>query len=210
MTSVAAATYEQVRVKILLGDFEAGRRLAEIPLASSLGVSRPTMRATLLQLAERGMLSSDGHGLRVARMAPTQVRDALRTRAALEALSARLAAERVRDGHLAPAQLRQLAALADAADTTTRAGDLASAALANRAFHGLIADWSANASCRDALERLWDQVLAATVSSLRPTARADAVDREHRELVAAVTAGDPRNAETAARRHVTATIKALS
>jgi DNA-binding FadR family transcriptional regulator len=56
---------------------------------------------------------------------------------------------------------------------------------------------------------LWDRIVPATLESLAPSERAAAVDREHRELIAAIAAGAPERAATAARAHVLATLAAV-
>lgn len=62
---------EQLRDEILLGRFAAGEPLREVPLALRFGVSRGTIRETLQQLTQEGMLIAKPNcGVTVAPVAP--------------------------------------------------------------------------------------------------------------------------------------------
>lgn len=194
---------------IVAGELESGTRLAEVPLAAAMSISRPMVREALRRLEGEGLVRSDGRSLRVAGMEAHEFVEALRTRAALEAMHAELATGRIRDGFVAPADLRELRRLADVAETVTATGDHAAGAQANRAFHRQVDLLAANGVGLDVLDRLWDRMLISTQLSLQPPDRRDAVAREHRELIAAMTAGKAKAAAKLARAHVLATIDAL-
>jgi DNA-binding GntR family transcriptional regulator len=204
--SVSRKSYEQLRHLVVSGEFEPDRPLAEIPLAERLGVSRPTIREALRQLEGDGLLHNSGRGLRPAHMNGEETRSALLMRSALEALHAELAAERCRAGEVAPAQLRRLTAIADDADRHTRERNYQLAMRDNRAFHQGIDHLAQSPVSAHATDRLWDRILISAERSLQPPGRTDIVDREHRELLAAITAGDARAAGDIARHHVLATL----
>jgi DNA-binding GntR family transcriptional regulator len=200
--------YERLRGRVLSGDLAPGSLLGEVSLAADLGVSRPTVREALRRLESHGLATSDGRSLRVACMDPNELRSAILMRARLEGLHAELAAGRVADGEVAPAQLRRIFALADDAERATDAGDHARAVLGNRAFHQAIDALADSPVSAAAVDRLWDRILVSTEQSLRPPGRGSTVNREHRDLLAALTAGDRERAGAIAERHVLATLEA--
>ncbi|WP_199434676.1 GntR family transcriptional regulator [Qaidamihabitans albus] len=204
-----SSTYRRLHELVVSGTLLPGTRLGEVPLASRLGVSRPTMREALRRLEGSGLAHSDGRSLRVARMSAAELRSALLMRASLEALHAELAAKRVADGEVAPAQLGRLRRLADDAERATETGDTHLAVVHNRAFHQAIDGLAGSQVSAAAVDTLWDRVLVATRHSLATGERRESVGPEHRELIEAITAGRGADAADLALRHVRATLGVL-
>ena len=208
--SVNTECYGRLHELVVSGGLQPGTRLAELPLASQLGVSRPTIREALRRLEGDGLARSDGRSLRVDRMGIDELRGALEMRGALEALHAELAAVRVRNGHVAPYELRRLKTLADDAESATEAGDHAEAAQCNREFHRAIDTLAANPVSDAALAQLWNRILVSTERSLAAPHRGSLVASEHRELIDAIAAGQAQRAAGVARAHVRGTLATLS
>lgn len=207
--SVNAATYESLRMLVTSGEVLPGTRLPEVPLAERLGVSRPTMREALRRLEGDGLATSDGRGLRVVHMDPPALRSALLMRSALEALHAELAARRVGDGEIAPAELRRLRQRADHAASATERRRWREAVEANRAFHQSIDELADSPVSARAVDGLWDQILVSTERSLASQGRPQEVNQQHLELLAAIEAADADAAAELARHHVLATLGTL-
>ena len=84
-----------LRELIVKGELAPGQRVAEIPLAGRLGVSRTPVREAFKALEQEGLLSrAGGRGYLVREIDATAVADAIEVRAVLEGLAARLCAER--------------------------------------------------------------------------------------------------------------------
>jgi DNA-binding GntR family transcriptional regulator len=197
--------YDELRELIVTGDLPA--KLSESELAERLHVSRTPVREALERLHGDGLVDARGRGVRLISLTPPELRHVYRVRAALEALTAELVAERQAAGEIAPAALKALNQLADAADEATRDADLAQGAASNRAFHLRIAELADNPPALDALRRIWDQIVVSTKRSLVAPARPQAVDAEHRRLLKAIEQGDPDIAAAAAKNHVLNTLK---
>lgn len=89
-TSVVAT----LRQQIVSGRLPAGERVAEIPLAEALGVSRTPVRLAFRSLEQEGLLEKAGkRGYVVRRFSDTDVRTAIEVRGVLEGLAARHLAE---------------------------------------------------------------------------------------------------------------------
>ena len=131
--SVADQVVGVLRQRILTGEMRPGAPLLEIPLASSLGVSRNTMREALKVLSLEGLLTRSVHrGIAVAELAPQDVREIYHLRRMLE-LSAVQAAKRPSREHL-----ERLRIQVDQYEAAVRAGDWSSAVASDLQFHSLL------------------------------------------------------------------------
>ena len=84
-----------LRQLIVSGRLPAGERVAEIPVADSLGVSRTPVRLAFRSLEQEGLLEKTGkRGYVVRRFSEADVRSAIEVRGTLEGLAARHLAER--------------------------------------------------------------------------------------------------------------------
>src|SRR6201984_1035723 len=96
-----------LRQAILSGDVAPGQRLVEEELASTLGVTRQSLRAALLDLATEGLVERiPNRGARVRVVTTEEAVAITECRMALEALCAAKAAERITDDEAA--ELREL------------------------------------------------------------------------------------------------------
>ncbi|HEX5686794.1 MAG TPA: GntR family transcriptional regulator [Ideonella sp.] len=84
-----------LRQLIMGGHYPAGTRLAEIPVATALGVSRTPVRLAFRSLQQEGLLQVTGkRGFVVRAFSEEDVQCAVEVRGALEGLAARRLAER--------------------------------------------------------------------------------------------------------------------
>lgn len=83
-----AAVGIEIRRSIILGRLKPGDKLTETQLASSLGVSRPTVREALNQLTREGLIVQEPYrGIRVAEASIDQIRDIAVARVGLDMLA---------------------------------------------------------------------------------------------------------------------------
>jgi DNA-binding GntR family transcriptional regulator len=197
---------ERIRLMLLRGEIGPGARLVELHLAERFRVEGSTLREALRRLEGEGLLmANDSGGMRLIGIDERDVAETLQVRAALEALTAGLAAAHVKDGHAAPAALGHLNVLAEAADSAI-SRNAPAAVLADRDFHCAVAELGGNELCRETLNRIWDRIVIAAAHSVADSDRAPHRDGEHRTLLAAVVAGDEDEASAIARRHVLAAV----
>jgi DNA-binding GntR family transcriptional regulator len=80
----------RLRQLIVAGHWSAGMRLAEIPVAQSLGLSRTPVRLALRTLEQEGLVEKAGtRGYVVRAVSEADIRSAIEVRGALEGLAAR-------------------------------------------------------------------------------------------------------------------------
>lgn len=205
-----------LRQMIISGELAAGERLAEIPTAERLGVSRTPVRIAFRALEQEGLLTKlERRGYRVREVTPEEVGGAVEVRGVLEGLAARQAAER----GLSPEQRKGLLECLDWGDALFEKGyvtedDLEVYHDLNRRFHALIIEASGNPAIGSALSRN-EHLPFASVSSL--TVDRNNLEREYRRFNfahmqhhAAFDAIDHRQgarAEGIMREHAQATLR---
>jgi DNA-binding GntR family transcriptional regulator len=133
--------------RIVEGTDPPGSRIVETRVAQELGVSQGPVREALRDLEQLGcVVHEPGRGCSVRAFSADELLDAFPVRAALEALAARLAAERITEPELdeLDEQLERMRAAA-------RRGDAHDQSQANASFHATIVRAARNST----LERQW-------------------------------------------------------
>ncbi|MBO2438453.1 GntR family transcriptional regulator [Actinomadura nitritigenes] len=202
--------YRRLRDLIVAGRYMPGERLTELSVSAALEVSRTPVREALRRLEGDGLVEGTGRGVVVNALTPERLGHAYEVRAALEALTAELAADRQRAGRVPPADLDDLERHAVLLEEVTAAGDLDRAIGLNRGFHRGIAEMAGNPIALETLDRLWDQIIVSTRDSLAAPDRPDTVADEHRRLLRAIAQGDRELAGRIAGDHARATRATLT
>nr|WP_272954998.1 GntR family transcriptional regulator [Kribbella shirazensis] len=193
---------EELRRRIVDGEYREGERLTETRLADDFGVSRNPVREALRVVEAEGFVHIlPRRGAVVATLDETAVRDLFAVRQQLETLAAGLAAERA-----TPAGIASLRTLIDEANTATAAQDFDRVAELNSAFHRAVIEVSGNRWLHSISAAMYHHV--HWVFRVGAAQRAPHSSEEHVRLVDAIEAGDAEAASTAARLHVEAAAKA--
>jgi DNA-binding FadR family transcriptional regulator len=194
------------------GLLRAGDELpSERELATTLGVSRETVRAAIGVLQARQMIEvSQGARTRVLGPGPMPLHESVgapgrfqhrsleevtEARAAVEVQVIRLAAQRIQ-----PAELARLQALVE--EQYTMLHDPVRFQISDQAFHGLLYGACGNALLADVVVDFYGYALEFRRLALqRPGAIAHSV-ADHAGIVAALCAGDPEAAAAAVQQHL--------
>jgi DNA-binding GntR family transcriptional regulator len=163
-------------------------------------MSRTPVREALRRLQSDGLVANTGRGVVVNSLSPEDIRHALELHGALDTLAARLAAQAQHAGRLSPRQLAEFQEAAERVGDCAGKGDAQGVWEANLVFHRCLTHLSGNPLLEDASERIWDRF--AIVSRTNITHRSDLTPVAHREIVAAIVAGDVERAAVAAAEHV--------
>ena len=178
----------RLREMIVQGILMPGGRLNERLLCQQLGISRTPLREAIKLLASEGLVAlSPNRGAQVAVLDPGRLAETLAVMGALEALAGELACLTASD-----AQIKEVAALHAEMVAKHARGDLASYFRYNQAIHLKIVEASGNAVLANTYRQLNANVLRARYMANLSRERWDQAVREHREILAALTA---RNVE---------------
>jgi DNA-binding GntR family transcriptional regulator len=188
---------EALRSAILSGRYRPGDHLGEVELASSLGVSRGTVREALRHLQQEGLVTAGNRGmLRVNSLTAAEVHELFRVRAALEGLAVREVIASPRRESAAATLRTALERLSDEEEPSARME-------ADLAFHLLLCQLSGNSMLVEAWQRLEGRMRVAILNGANWQAPMMARDR-HAPIVEAIERGDVDAAMRVVDEHMAA------
>lgn len=204
-----------LRTMILNGELKAGERVAEIPTAERLGVSRTPVRLALKDLEQEGLLVKlPTRGYEVRSVSNAEILGAIEVRGVLEGLAARQAAE----NGLSEAQQAELEALLAQGDDILSVLPLTEEALVryqkmNKRFHDIVIEAAHNPAIQVALSR-HEHLPFASASALafdqqqmaKEAQRFAFAHQQHHHVFHAILNGKSTRAEGIMREHAQATI----
>lgn len=202
---LAEQVYQLVVDEICDGVLPPGAPLVQERLAERFGVSRqPIQQATALLKAD-GLIEEAGkRGMRVASLDLDMMRHHYQLRGALDALAARLAAERVAmspDKSVADIAKRGRDIIARGLKAL-RSGSVPSQIREETAFHFFIYEISGNPLMAKSAEPHWRYLRRAMGDRLRETPQPETIWEQHDGILTAILAGDADLADARANEHV--------
>ncbi|ARU06882.1 GntR family transcriptional regulator [Comamonas serinivorans] len=211
-SAVAAQAAHTIQQWIAQGLYPAGALLpSQRDLAEQLAVSRASLREALSSLQGLGLIiSRPGKGMYVAEAVATpagappwrfaathSLTDIYQLRFALENFAARLAAMVIEDS-----DLHELRSNLQALVAAIEAGDLATAAQLDYAFHTQIIGISGNRAIADVLSNSAELMQESQRLPFYQRAARRATGEEHAAILDALVARDPAAAQAAMARHI--------
>jgi DNA-binding GntR family transcriptional regulator len=183
--------------RIVAGEYSPGARLVETRIAQEMGVSQAPVREALRDLEQLGCIVHEPfRGCSVRAFSAEDLLEAFPVRAALEALAARLAAERITED-----ELLHLAELLDRMRGAAQRGDAHDQSQANASFHATIVHAARNAT----LERQWSFLEPYSRTYLtvsQPGTDLLAMSERHVPILEALRARDAEAAAAAMHQHL--------
>ena len=183
--------------RIVEGSLEPGSRIVETRIAQELGVSQGPVREALRDLEQLGcVVHEPNRGCSVRDFSLEELVEAFPVRAALEALAARLAAERI-----TKAELAELEQLLERMTKAARRGDAHDQSQANASFHATIVRAARNRT----LERQWQMLEPYSRTYLtvsRPGIDLVFLSDRHVPILNALRRRDPAAAAEAMQEHL--------
>lgn len=203
--SAARRLESELKQAIVSLELRPGSRLSEAEVAERHGVSRQPAREALSGLARSRLVQIwPQRGTVVAKISVDLMMQARFVRETVEAAVVRLAA-----ACFDPAARTRVGELLASQERLARAGDHLAFQRDDELLHAALADgagcplaWEAVRDLKTHMDRLCQLTLADTDAKL-------ALVAQHREIVAAIDAGDADAAEWAMRRHLTEILRAL-
>lgn len=196
--SLKARAYEAMKAAIAamnIYDDTAELRLDERDLSARFGISRTPLREALAQLDQEGLVKVVARrGIFIVRKTKAEILDMITTWAALESMSARLAAERA-----TPEDIAELHQLTDPyTDVDRHMGEYSDA---NIRFHQAIIRTGGNELIKHITDGLFMHVRAIRNRTIFEKDRAKRSVADHKKIVAAIEEDNADLAEKLVREH---------
>jgi DNA-binding GntR family transcriptional regulator len=192
------AAHARLRGDIEQGVYAPRERLIEVDVAERLGISRTTLRAVLVRLAEEGLIELEANrGARVRAFSLDEAVQVLEARAALEGVAAATAAREATE-----AEIDAMGALLDEMAAAVAAGDLTRYSHLNGQFHAALLASSRNPELKRLLDSLHFPLIRYQFRTILVAGRKVRSLDEHRRILGCVARRDAAGAERAARAHV--------
>ena len=189
-----------LRDEIAAGLIEPGERLDETRLALRFGVSRTPVREALSRLTAQGVLTAgEGKGARVTRYSRTELAQMFEAMHEIEAVCARLAAQRLSLLHRSEIETRQAECVAAA-----EAGDRPRYLAANEAFHFAIYRATENPYVEEMASDFRRRTGPFRARKFAEASDLVASARSHEALLEVIFSADSARASEGMRAHMTA------
>jgi DNA-binding GntR family transcriptional regulator len=196
--SLSEAAYRALKEKIITLKMPPASLVNEAELMAELEMGRTPIREALQRLAHDNLVVIlPRRGIIVADLNLSDLQKIFEVRLELETCAVRLAAKRA-----TPEQIAEMEALFANADDIILSGDNQQLIRLDHQAHVLLARAARNEFLQEMLERLYGHVLRLWYVSLHKVSRLREAIEEHRDLIAAVKAGDEERAAQIMRAHI--------
>lgn len=176
-----------------------GQRIRQNELAEKLGVSRQPVSHALHLLHRQGLVAESGRrGFEVTQLDPARIRQLYEVRGAIDALAARLAAERAKIDAAGRAQLEKALYAGRAIDNKTPLPKLIALDVD---FHRAIYRLAGNPAIEEMMAPQWPHMRRSMATVLAELDYRDSAWTEHGAIAAQIFAGNAKAAEAAAAAH---------
>ena len=200
-TSLGKLVRDDVLGMILRGEIKAGERINEPDVAARLGVSRVPVREALRELESSGLVEARKHsGVFVRKLSAEEVRGLYEMRALLDGFAGR------RSAQLPPADRERLATALESSvgrmEQAARTHNVSAYYTENLRFHWIMVEAAGNGALADTYRNIVQKLHLSRLTNLSHGMGMAASVADHREIAAAVRAGDAARSEQLVAAHV--------
>jgi len=176
-----------------------GHRIRQNELAERLGVSRQPVSHALHLLHRQGLVAESGRkGFEVTQLDPLRIRQLYEVRGAIDALAARLAAQRVKADAAGRGHLEAALRAGRAVDESTPLSQLIALDVD---FHSVIYRLAGNPAIEEMIAPQWPHMRRSMATVLAELNYRTSAWAEHAAIAAHILSGDAKAAEATALAH---------
>jgi DNA-binding GntR family transcriptional regulator len=196
--SLGSQAYEGLKRIILNGEINPGGKIKEGEIAEALGISRTPVREAINRLQKEGFIEIfPQRGAFVVQFSEKDVFELFLIRESLEGLAASMAAEKINEGSLV-----KLESCVQGFEEPFTAKDIQRYAREDLKFHQTIVMFSEARRLISLISTLHDHIRIFRLTPRGVSARMKSSLEEHKGIIEAVRARDPKEAEQRMRQHI--------
>jgi phosphonate utilization transcriptional regulator len=197
-SSLTSVVQQEIERAILQGEYEPGSKLIEATLAEKMGVSRGPVREAFRMLEEAGLVRNEkNRGVFVRDIPIGEAVEIFDLRASMDELVGRKLATSI-----TPAQLKEVKALVDGMEKAVKANDARTYHMLNLKFHDRLVEIAGNSKLTGFYRKLIKELSLFRRLNLADGWLLPISASEHRQIIKAITSGDPEAAGKAMFDHV--------
>lgn len=197
--------YEYIKTRILDGTLQPAQHLTEVQLSEEIGVSRNTIKNTLLRLSdEKLVVIENNKGAYVASLTVDEIVQYYEIRIHLEELVVASAAVNITDK-----EIEKLRVVLDKMVELKESKNFTEYSRHNKMFHNIIYDASKKKVAVGMIHEIKNQLARFQLRTIMVPGRADNSVEEHRILLNALAAHDEKAAVEAIKVHVGHVLKTI-
>lgn len=196
--SLRGRVFHKLREDILNGKYKDHEELKEVAIGEELGVSRTPVREAFRQLELEGLIQIiPNKGAYVTGITAKDVKDIYMIRSSLEGMCARLATE-----HISREQLGEMEENVYLASYHAAKGQMEQMTELDNRFHHILYEACDSKMLQNLLQDFHQYVIRIRKKTLSTKERGIASNDEHRQIMEAIKAGNPDEAERLATMHM--------
>ena len=185
--------YDYIKTRILNGTYLPAQRLVEAQLSQEIGVSRNTIKKSLLLLQQDKLISLEGNkSATICSLSIEEVLDYYEIREALETIIAFHAAK-----HISSSDISKLKKLTERMERNIEAHKFEEYSIGNKEFHKIIYDASGKQAAVNMIAGIRNQLNRYMIRTMLVPGRANESMQEHRDILQAM---DQHNSEMAQKK----------
>ena len=196
--SLRGRVFNKLREDILSGKYQDHEELKEVAIGEELGVSRTPVREAFRQLELEGLIQIvPNKGAYVTGITAKDVKDIYMIRSSLEGMCARLATENITEE-----QLEELEENVYLASFHASKGHMEQMTELDNRFHHILYEACDSKMLEKLLQDFHQYVMRIRKKTLSTKERGIASNEEHRQIMEAIKAKNPHEAQRLANMHM--------
>ena len=196
--SLRGRVFNKLREDILSGKYQDHEELKEVAIGEELGVSRTPVREAFRQLELEGLIQIvPNKGAYVTGITAKEVKDIYMIRSSLEGMCARLATENITEE-----QLEELEENVYLASFHASKGHMEQMTELDNRFHHILYEACDSKMLEKLLQDFHQYVMRIRKKTLSTKERGIASNEEHRQIMEAIKAKNPDEAQRLANMHM--------